>query len=102
MDNVLTQTCTHKNNPTGAALATVDTGIACTPLDALGNTWSQQYPIEKLFLMRQAYTKYTAFVAGDYLVYDSTTYTIRAVHFYAAQGGIDDYYFLVLEWQSGS
>jgi hypothetical protein len=102
MDNVLTQTCTHKNNPTGAALETVDTGIAISPLDAMDKTWGQHYPIEKLFLMRQVYTKYTAFQPGDYLVYDSTNYAVKAVHPYVAQGGLDAFYFLVLEWQSGS
>ena len=102
MDNVLTTTCTHKNNPTGTALATVETGIACTPVDAIDKSWGQHYPIEKLFLMRQVYTKYTAFEAGDYLVHDSTTYAVRAVHFYDAQNGLDAYYFLVIEEQSGS
>jgi len=102
MDAMLTETCTHKNNPTGAALATVASGIACTPLDALDRTWSQSYPIDKLFLMRQTFTKYTAFSAGDYLVADSVTYAVRAVHPYDAQGGMDKYYHLVLEFQSGS
>ena len=103
MDNVLTNTCTHKNNPSGASLVTVASDIACTPIDKLlGQEWSQSYPIEKQFLMRQAYTKYTAFQAGDYLVADSTTYAVKAVHPYAGQGSLDAYTFLILELQSGS
>lgn len=102
MDAMLTETCTHKNNPTGAALATVATGIACTPIDALSQDWRQDFPIEKQFLMRQSFTKYTAFVAGDYLVADSVTYAVKAVHPYDAQGGMDAYTHLTLEFQSGS
>jgi len=102
MDNVLTETCTHKNNPTGAALATVASSIACSPIDPLDKTYSQAYPIEKLFLMRQTFTKYTAFAAGDHLVADSTTYAVKAVHPWPAQGSMDAYYHLILEQQSGS
>jgi len=102
MDAMLTASCTHKNNPTGAALVTVSTGISCTPTDPLDKTWSQQYPNDKMFLMRQTFTKYIAFVAGDYLVQGGVTYAVRAVHPYAAQGGIDVFYHLILEYQSGS
>jgi hypothetical protein len=98
----MTATCTHKNNPTGATLATVATGIACTPIDALSQTAAVAYPFEKVFMMRQAFTKYTAFQPGDYLVSGSTTYAIKAVHFYAAQGSMDAYYHLILEQQLGS
>ncbi|NVM23988.1 MAG: hypothetical protein HWN68_19690 [Desulfobacterales bacterium] len=97
MDNVLTATCTHKNNPTGASLATVATGIACSPIDPLDKTYTQAYPIEKLFLMRQSFTKYIAFAAGDYLVSDSTTYAVKAVHPWPALGSLDLYYHLILE-----
>ncbi len=95
-------TVTHKNNPTGTTLATVETDIDCTPIDAIDKTWGQHYPIEKQFLMRQTYTKYADFQAGDYLVYDGTTFAVKAVHAYDAQGGLDAYTFLILEWQSGS
>ncbi len=76
--------------------------IACSPIDPLDKTYSQAYPIEKLFLMRQSFTKYTAFVSGDHLVADSTTYAIKAVHPWLAQGSLDLYYHLILEQQSGS
>ena len=76
--------------------------IYCTPIDQLDKAWTQGYPIEKLFLMRQVYTKYTAFQAGDYLVYDDVTYAVKVVHPYDAQGAFDAYYFLILEQQSGS
>ena len=103
MDNVLTETCTHKNNPSGASLVTVASDIACSPIDKLlGQEWLQSYPIDKLFLMRQSFTKYTAFVAGDYLVADSVTYAVKAVHPYAAQGSLDAFSMLILEEQSGS
>jgi len=102
VDNFLTETCTHKNNPTGAELVTVASGIACTPIDALARDWAQDYPTEKLYLMRQTFTKYTAFAAGEYLVADSVTYAVTAVHGYDAQGGMDAYYHLTLELQSGS
>lgn len=102
MDNVLTETCTHKNNPTGAALATVDTGISISPIDPLDKTWSQAFPQDKLFLMRQCFTKYTAFAAGDYLVSDGTTFAVRAVHPWPSQSSLDKYYHLILEYQSGS
>jgi len=102
MENVLTETCTHKNNPTGASLATVATDISISPIDPLDKGYSQQYPTDKLFLMRQCFTKYTAFAAGDYLVSDGTTFAVKAVHDWPAQGSMDAYYFLVLEYQSGS
>ena len=102
MDNMLTETCTHKNNPTGASLATVATGIACTPIDPLAKDWAQTYPFEKQLLMRQTFTKYTAFAAGDYLVADSITYAVSAEFPYDAQGGMDAYVELHLELTSGS
>jgi len=102
VDNVLTATCTHKNNPTGAALATVASSIACSPIDPLDKQWSQEYPIEKQFLTRQCFTKYTAFVAGDQLISGSVTYAVKAVHPWPAQGSMDKYYHLILEQQSGS
>ena len=102
MDNVLTETCTHKNNPSGASLVTVASDIACSPIDPMDKAYSQAYPIEKLFLMRQCFTKYTAFVSGDHLVADSTTYAVKAVHPWPAQGSLDAYYHLILEQQSGS
>lgn len=99
----LTETCTHKNNPSGASLVTVATGIACSPIDALlGRDYIQDYPTEKLFLKRQTFTEYTAFVAGDLLVADSITYAVMAVHSYDAQGGMSAYTHLILELQSGS
>ena len=77
--------------------------IACSPIDRLlGQEWLQSYPIEKQFLIRQTFTKYTAFVAGDYLVADSVTYAVKVVHPWSAQGSLDKYYHLILEEQSGS
>ncbi|KKN57471.1 hypothetical protein LCGC14_0561830 [marine sediment metagenome] len=78
------------------------TGIACTPIDDMDRDWKQSYPIEKQFLLRQSFTKYTAFAAGDYLVAGGITYAVRAIHPYAAQGGLDAFTHLELEEQSGS
>lgn len=102
MDNVLTATCTHKNNPTGASLDTVASGIACSPIDPAGREWTQAYPIEKQYLIRQSFTKYAAFSDGDYLVSGGVTYAVKAVHPWSAQGSLDIYYHLILEQQSGS
>lgn len=95
-------TVTHKNNPTGTTLVTVQEDIYCAPIDRLSQDFQQSYPIDKLFLMRQTYTKYTAFQAGDFLTYDGLTYAVKVVHPYDAQGSFDAYTFLILEQQSGS
>ena len=104
MDNFLTLTgVTHKNNPTGAAtLTTVSTTVVTTPIDPATRTPTQDYPIEKLYLLRECYTKYAAFVTGDFLVSGGVTYAVRAVWPWAAQGGMDSYYHIVLEQQLGS
>lgn len=94
---------THKNNPTGTELVTVQEDIYCSPIDRLSQDFQQSYPIEKLFLMRQTYTKYGAFQPGDYLLDDnSLLYAVKVVHDYDAQGGLDAFTFLILEEQSGS
>lgn len=100
--DIFTETCIHKNNPTGASLVTVATGIACAPIDPLAQNWVQAYPIEKQYLMRQTFTEYTVFEAGDYLVADSTTYAIKAVHPYIEMRKMPAYYHLTLEQVSGS
>lgn len=104
MDNFLTETCTHQNNPTGTVGDignVVAAGIACTPIDTLGREYRQDYPIEKLYLLRQTFTEYTAFEPGNELVANSITYTVKAVHSYDAQGGMSAYTHLVLEDASG-
>jgi hypothetical protein len=103
MDKMLTATCTHQNKPTGAgSFVTVSAGISCTAADPLDRTWAQAYPTDKMLLMRQLFTKYAAFASGERCVVGSTTYVVSAVHPYAAQGGMDAFYFLILEEQSGS
>jgi hypothetical protein len=93
----------HKNNPTGLELVTVQEDIFCAPIDRLSQDWQQSYPIEKLFLMRQTFTKYTAFQPGDYLLDNNDLlYAVKVVHDYDAQGGLDAFTFLILEEQSGS
>jgi hypothetical protein len=101
--NFLTATCTHKNNPTGAAsLSTVQGSIACSPLDPVSSTPGTDYPVEKLFLLREFFTKYTAFANGDYATFGSTDYPVRAVHPWGEQGGLDDFYRIVVEAPYGS
>ncbi len=104
MDTFLTNSgVIHKNNTTGAAtLTTVSSSVVTTPIDPAGKTASQSFPIEKLFLLKECFTKYTAFVTGDYLVSAGVTYAVRAVWPWAAQGGLDTYYHLVLEQTLGS
>lgn len=99
MDNFLTNTgVIHKNNPTGAAtLTTVSNVVVTTPIDPASKAPSQDYPIEKLFLLKECFTKYTAFATGDYLVSAGVTYAVRAAWPWAAQGGMDAYYHLILE-----
>lgn len=62
-------------------------------------TPSQEYPIEKLFLMREFYTKYTAFVAGDYATFASVDYPVRAVHPWDELGGLDTFYRVIVEYK---
>ena len=93
----------HKNNPTGLELVTVQEDIYCAPIDRLSQDWQQSYPIEKLFLMRQTFTKYTAFQPGDYLLDNNDLlYAVKVVHDYDAQGGLDAFSMLILEEQSGN
>lgn len=104
MDNFLTNTgVIHKNNPTGAATpSTVSSSVVTTPIDPASKVPSQDYPIEKLFLLKECFTKYTAFATGDFLVSGGVTYAVRAAWPWAAQGGMDAYYHLILEQQLGS
>ena len=100
---LLSETATHKNNPTGASLATVASGIACAPIDSIAQVYAQAYPFDKLFLMKQTFTEYAAFVAGDYLVADGVTYAVKAVHKWDSPGRYAGTgYILILEQQSGS
>ena len=102
MDTFMSETCAHWNNPAGTTLVEVETDIDCTPIDPMSRDWAQAYPIEKLYLARQTFTEYTAFVAGDVLIADTVSYAVKAVHKYDALGGISAYYHLILEQVSGS
>lgn len=103
MDNFLTATFEHRNNPTGAAsTSSVATGIICTPLDPASRTPDQSYPIEKLFLLKECFTKYSAVKTGDFVVSGGKTYAVRAAWLWAAQGQMDAYYHLILEETLGS
>ena len=99
MDSMLTVMASHYQNPTGAVFALVSAAVTVTPADPLGTAEAQAYPLEKLHLLRQFYTKYTALAAGDRLVIGSVTYVVKAVHPWAAQGGMDAYVMAVLEKQ---
>lgn len=100
MNSFLTETATHKNNPTGAAtLTTVSSSVTCSPAWPTTRVPTQDYPLEKLFMMYEVYTKYTAFAAGDVLELGSVTYIVRAVQKWEeiVAGGLDDFYLLVVE-----
>jgi hypothetical protein len=105
-DRFLTATCTHKNNPTGAAsLSTVQADIACTPLDPTSTKPTQDYPIEKLFLLsllRETFTEYANFAGGDFLEIGGVEYPVVAALPWAAQGGLDAYYHIIVEMPYGS
>lgn len=107
MDNFLTATCDHWNNPTGALLVEVATDIACSPIDPVYTAVTHgklesDYPNEKLYRERQTFTKYAAFVHGDRLISGGVTYVVKTVQPWAAQGGMDAFYHLILEHASGS
>lgn len=104
MDNFLTNTgVIHKNNPTGAAtLTTVSSSVVTTPLDPASKTPDQAYPVEKLFLLKECFTKYADFRTGDFLVSGGVTYAVKAAWPWAAQGAMDAYYHLVLEESLGN
>lgn len=97
MDSLLTATAAHWNNPTGAAWELAAAGIECSPPDPLGLQEAQAYPVDKLFMARQVFTRYTACAAGDRLVIGATTYVVKAMHPWAAQGGMDKFYHIVVE-----
>jgi hypothetical protein len=96
----MTATAEHRNNPTGAAAtSSVATGIEITPINSTSSLPTQDYPIEKLFLLRETFTAYTAFKSGDFLVSGGITYAIRAVHKSEISLGV--FYYLILEKQIG-
>lgn len=101
MDVFLTvTTATHKRNTDGSgAPETIASNVTTSPLDPTTSTPTQDYPIEKLFLLREFFTKYAAFQEGDFIVINSTSYTIRAVLPWAAQDGLDTFYRCIAEKQ---
>lgn len=100
MDVFLTVTnSTHKRSSGSGSPATISTAVTHSPLDPVTQLPTQDYPIEKLFLLREFFTKYTAFQAGDFIVVSGTSYTIRAVLPWAAQNGLDAFYRVIAEWQ---
>jgi hypothetical protein len=96
----MTATAEHRNNPNGAAAtSSVATGIEITPINSTSSLPTQDYPIEKLFLLRECFTAYTAFKSGDFLVSGGITYAIRAVH--KSEISLGAFYYLILEKQIG-
>lgn len=102
MDSFLTTTFDHYQNPTGAAWSVVQADVACTPVDPLGREYVQEYPLEKLYLMMQVFTKYTAVEPGDRIVSGGVTYVAKASLPWGAQGGLDVFHHVILERVSGS
>lgn len=99
----MTATFDHYNNPTGAASTSlVLADIACTPIDPAANLPEQQFPVEKLLQMKETFTKYTACQTGDFIVSGGTTYAVRAVWPWAAQGQMDAYQHILCEEALGS
>lgn len=100
IDNFLTVTgSTHKRSSGSGAPATISSAVTHSPLDPTSTLPTDDYPISKLFLLREAFTKYTAFQNGDFLVVGSESFTIRAVLPWLQQGGLDTFYRLIVEKQ---
>lgn len=100
MNNFLTNTgVTHKNNPnrTSTTPTTVSTTVVTTPIDPTDKIPSQDFPTEKLHLLRECFTKYTAFAQGDILESGGVEYVVRAVHPWDGGTYLDDFYHLILE-----
>lgn len=97
--NILTQTFTLKRS-NGTTLQTVTTGVPCSPADPfnVSNTF-QDYPLEKLFTLRQVFTSYSGVLAGDYIEIGSKQYAVKIVNEYLAQGKMSAYYQLMVEQQ---
>lgn len=92
----MTATVEHRNNPTGAAAtSSVATGIACTPLNPTSKAPTQDYPIEKFYLLRHTFTAYTAFETGDFLVTGGVTYAVKAA--LKMDASLEVFYELILE-----
>lgn len=92
----MTGTAEHRNNPTGAAsTSSVATGIAITPINPISRAHTQDYPTEKLFLLRECFTAYTAFRSGDFLISGGLTYAIQAAQ--PGRTSLGTFYYLVLE-----
>lgn len=97
----MVDTAEHRNNPTGAAsTSSVATGIAIVPINSTDRAPSQDYPIEKLFLLRETKTAYTAFQTGDFLVSGGVTYAVKAV--VKGDNALGEFYSLILEETLGS
>jgi hypothetical protein len=97
MVDLMTTTLAHyRPNGTGS-LTSIATGQACTPADVVSGAVVQMYPIEKVFKMRQVYTKYGAVLQGDYVAIGGITYAVQSVLSYAALGGMDAYTELLIE-----
>jgi len=75
------------------------TNIACTPADVITGAVVQNYPIEKVYKMRQVYTKSSAVVHGSYIKIGgaNVTYAVQSVLPFAAQGGMDAYTEVLIE-----
>jgi hypothetical protein len=92
----MTATAEHRNNPTGAAAtSSVATGIACTPINPTSKVPSQDYPVEKLYLLKETFTAYTAAKSGDFWVSGGITYAIRAA--WKSEMDLGVFYYLILE-----
>lgn len=94
----MTETFDHyEPDGTGVLPAATASDQACTPLDPLSNAPSEDYPTEKVFLLRETFTKYAAIDQGDILAIDSVNYIVIASKPYAAQGGLDAFWHIICE-----
>lgn len=93
----MTETCTHKRPDGSGGFTSIQTGVVCTPPDPMTTTPGIDYPFEKLFMMREFYTKYANFVAGDYATFGANNYAVRAVQPWEGMGALDTFYRIIIE-----
>lgn len=82
----------------GTNLTYVSYSIDCTPADPISaSTLGLDYPIDKLFSLRQVFTEYDEFVQGDYIDLSGKRYAIRIVNHYDELDKMSEYFQLIVE-----
>ncbi len=96
MDSFLTKTFDHYTAG-DAGLSLTQAGVTCTPFDPATKAPTDDYPISKLSLLKELYTKYPGVAQGDYLLFGGGYYAVQFVSLWDAQGGMDAFYQIFAE-----